>query len=58
MSKFHVERSGNGQFYWRFVAGNGRTLCHSETYHNKQDAIASARIVQGEGGSAGIIDNT
>ncbi len=58
MSKFEILASTNGQYFWRFVSSNGRTLCHSETYHNKQDAITSARIVQGEGGGASIYDRT
>ncbi len=36
--KFELQPATNGQWFWRFKAGNGETLCHSETYSSKQMA--------------------
>lgn len=33
------------QWWWAVIARNGRTLAHSETYHNRSDALASARLL-------------
>lgn len=54
---FEVRRTINSQFYWRFVTG-GKILCHSETYHNKQDALSAAVTVRGTDTSRPIKDLT
>lgn len=34
-----------GGWYWKIIARNGRTLCHSEVYKTKQGAEKGARVV-------------
>lgn len=33
------------RWYWLVIARNGRVLAGSETYHNRGDAIAAARLL-------------
>lgn len=58
MSKFHVKKSSNNQFYWTFVASNGETLVTSETYTTKQNAKHAIEVVQKEAANAQISDDT
>jgi uncharacterized protein YegP (UPF0339 family) len=53
--KFQILRSGT-QYYFRVVARNGQTLCHSESYWNKADCRNAIRTIQGGAGSAQIED--
>jgi uncharacterized protein YegP (UPF0339 family) len=55
--RFKVRRSG-AQYFFRIVAGNGRTLCHSENYVNMGDCLRAIGIIKGEGGGAPIDDET
>ena len=34
---------GEGGYFWRLVAANGETLCHSQTYHSKWNARRAAK---------------
>jgi len=55
--KFQIHRSG-AQYYFRVVARNGQTLCHSERYWNKSDCRNAIAIIQGGAGSAPVEDLT
>lgn len=56
--KFQIRRSSSAAqpYYWRIVASNGQVLATSETYVNKQDAMAAIRIVQTSAASATVED--
>lgn len=43
-------------WYFRFVAGNGEIVATSEGYHNKEDAKASAVLVQSGFVNAEIVE--
>lgn len=49
--KVSVLQADNGEWYYRVTAGNGRIVCHSETYPEKRIAddeasqLCNARIV-------------
>lgn len=30
---FVIDKASNGQYFWKLVAENRETLCHSETYY-------------------------
>ena len=36
---------GNRYWYFRLVAGNGRTVCQSEVYNSKAAALNGIRVV-------------
>ena len=55
--KFYIERSTNYQYYFRIVADNHETLCHSETYTSKQSAKNAIDIIKREAATALVIDN-
>lgn len=56
--KFEIRDATGRQFYWRYVADNGETICHSETYSSKQNAISSADLVRRTASAAPIYDYT
>lgn len=37
--RFHVYKGGNGQWYWRLRAGNGRIVADGEGYTRRHDAV-------------------
>ena len=39
MGTFVLDKQTDGQFYWKLNAANGQTLCMSEGYTTKQNAI-------------------
>ncbi|RYG37857.1 DUF1508 domain-containing protein [bacterium] len=40
--KFHMYKDRNGQYRWRLVAGNGKTIADSgEGYVNRVDCVAA-----------------
>lgn len=43
--RFQVLPTQNNQWYFRIVARNGQVLAHSETYHNRQDALSTAQHI-------------
>ena len=43
-----VEKSSMGEYYWRLIAANGRTLAHSETYNSKATCIRIAKTLQND----------
>lgn len=46
--KIEILKAVNGQWYFRIVAVNGKIICHSETYKQRQSAIKGAEaIIQG-----------
>ena len=55
--RFKIRRSGV-EYYFRIVASNGQTLCHSENYVNKSDCRRAIMIIQGGAASAPVDDET
>lgn len=46
--KFEVFRSDkDNKWYWRLVAGNGKTIAQSEGYNRMRAALAGAELVKG-----------
>lgn len=46
--KIEIRKSKSNRWYFRFVARNGRILCHSDTYHRLSDAKKGvASVVNG-----------
>lgn len=46
MGKYHLSKSGNGQYYWNLRGGNGERILQSEMYASKagaQSGIGSCR---------------
>ncbi|WP_435008017.1 YegP family protein [Tundrisphaera lichenicola] len=43
--KFEIEKTANGEWYFRIVAKNGKTLCHSESYKRKRNARETANLL-------------
>jgi uncharacterized protein YegP (UPF0339 family) len=56
--QFQIHKSTNNQYFFRIVAANGQTLCHSETYTTKQNAIAAANLIKANAANAPIVDQT
>lgn len=44
--RFEIVGSKNGEFFTRFVASNGETMVHSETYTDKRNATNCATSIQ------------
>jgi uncharacterized protein len=45
---FYVYLDNRGEYRWRLVAGNGRTLADSgEGYRNKSDCINAINLIAG-----------
>lgn len=45
--EFQIEKSEkNNQYYFRIVAENGKTLAHSETYHNLSDCEHAVGLIR------------
>ena len=58
MYKFEIFKGRDSQFYWRFKAPNGETMCVSEgstAKHNAQSAIDS---VKANASTASVVDLT
>jgi uncharacterized protein YegP (UPF0339 family) len=53
---FHIEKRKDGQWYFRIVASNYKTLAHSEGYWNKADAENAAYVIIREAGSGRVIN--
>jgi uncharacterized protein YegP (UPF0339 family) len=51
-----IHKVSKGQFYWRFVASNGRIICWSEYYNNRSDAAASIDLVKKYAATAPIVE--
>jgi uncharacterized protein YegP (UPF0339 family) len=46
--KYKVYKDKAGEWRWRLVAANGRTVADSgEGYHNKADCLAGIELVKG-----------
>lgn len=54
--RFEIVPSKDGQFFVRFVASNGETMVHSETYTDKRNAIKCAESVQKNGPEAPVLE--
>ncbi len=56
--EFQLLDAAGGQYYWKIVAANGRTLATSETYYNKADARTACESVKRFASTAPIVDKT
>lgn len=56
--RWEIDCSKDGQFYTRFVASNGETMVHSETYTQKHNAKNCAESVSDNAKDAEVIDET
>lgn len=53
---FAIDKSKDGQYYFRLRADNSEILCHSETYHNKSDVEHAIKLIQDGAAKATIVD--
>lgn len=44
--KFEIDKSQNDQYFFRIVSSNGKTLAHSETYHNLNDCENAVQLIR------------
>lgn len=51
-----IHRASGGQYYWRIVGNDGKTLATSEGHYTKADARSEAELVLRSVGSATIRD--
>jgi len=56
--RWEIDCSKDGQYFTRFVASNGETMVHSETYTQKHNAKNCAASVSANAKDAEIIDET
>ena len=56
--RWEIDCSKDGQYFTRFVASNGETMVHSETYTQKHNAKNCAESVSKNAKDAEIIDET
>ena len=56
MSKFNILTANNGQFYFRLVARNGKTIATSECYLTRQACYKGITSVQRNAPIADIIE--
>jgi uncharacterized protein YegP (UPF0339 family) len=57
-TKFEIAPSANGQFIWRFRAGNGEIVGHGETYTTKQACQNAIDLIKREAATTPIEDLT
>ena len=56
---FKINNSKNNQYFFDIISdGNNKTLCHSETYHNKKDLEDTIKLIMKEANTATIEDAT
>ena len=58
MGTFVLGKQTDGQFYWKLNAANGETLCVSEGYTTKQNAINGIESCRRNAPDADIDDQT
>ena len=56
--RFEIAAAKDGQFFVRFVAGNGETMVRSETYRSKSSARNCIASLQKRGPGAETIDES
>lgn len=56
MLKVYVQQNKRKQWWFKFVSGNGKTLCSSETYFNKKDCLKSVKKILIDGWNATVIE--
>jgi uncharacterized protein YegP (UPF0339 family) len=56
--KFVVKKTGNGQFRFNLVSGNGQVVATSESYTRKASALETITSIQKNAGSAEVADET
>jgi uncharacterized protein len=58
MGRYVIYRDTNGQYRWRYVASNGKTIADSgEGYYNKSDCVRGIEIMKGSA-NAPVTDST
>lgn len=55
-SRFVVDKSSDGQYYWYYRAANEQILVTSETYTRKQSALDAIASLKENAAAAGIVD--
>ena len=58
MYKFQIFKGKDSQYYWRFKASNGETMCVSEGYTTKTSARSAIDSVKRNASSAAVEDLT
>lgn len=43
--KIEIKRTSNSKWYFRILAGNHKTLCHSENYKTKRSAQQAVQLI-------------
>ena len=57
--KFELFKANNGQWSWRFIASNSRSVAWAgETYHNKADAVNGINLVKQYAPAAQVVELT
>ena len=56
--EFIVWEKKDGQFYWRIVSSNGKTLCTSEPFTRKDTAMKSVENIKKNASNATVRDKT
>jgi uncharacterized protein len=54
--RFEISQSSDGQFYFRFKAGNGETICIGEMHPQKAKARHSVEVLKDLAADAEIVD--
>jgi len=59
MAYYSLDKDVAGQWRWKFVADNHKTIAvSSESYHNRVDCIASIKLVRATDASTAIYDTS
>ena len=56
MDKFEIKRSTDRQYYFNYVASNGRVIATSERYESKQGAQKGAQVIKDGARTAPIVE--
>lgn len=55
MAKFELYKDASGEFRWRFISSNGRTIADSgESYKNKADCQSGIELIKREAPTARV----
>jgi len=58
-AKFHIYKSGNGEYRWRLVSGNGQVIATpGEGYSTKESAKDNIAAIKRDAPAAEIVDET
>lgn len=56
--RFELRKNSRNQYYWKFIAENGKDICWSESYHNKQDAVKAMELLKENADKAKVVDRS